>query len=336
MQNDWALIVGINSYPMAGVNPLEGAVHDAKEFHRWVIDPLGGDVPNNHAVLLTSPDLAAPGLPRPVLSEILQFFENLKYELDNTNGRRLYLYLSGHGISPSGQESVRNAALLMANARSPNLWDNFAGNIWAEGARSAALFREVVLIMDCCRDLKNNATVIPHTFGDPVVDSKDCRLIEAYATEWASKARELPIPPTNQKRGVFTHSLLEVLRSGQMTGTLLKESVKEHLAHILQDEKKAQVPELSRDEDLAKIFFNEQADPPNTSVIIKGHPAQMPTIEFWPEGADRSMPVTLHDWSYNGSLWRGTLAPGQYELRLPNDGGRRLKILAGVPKEVAL
>jgi hypothetical protein len=336
MEDDWALIVGINSYPMAGVDPLEGAVHDAKEFCRCVIDPQGGDVPNNHAELLTSPHPAAPGLPRPVFSEIRQFFENLIYDLQNTNGRRLYLYLSGHGISPSGQESVRNAALLMANARAPNFWDSFAGNVWAEGARSAALFREVVLIMDCCRDVQNNATIIPHMFGNPVDDSRDCRLIEIYATGWASKARELPFPPTNQKQGVFTHSLLEVLRSGQVNGTLLKASVIEHLSCTLKDVKKAQIPQLSRDEDLASVVFNEQSDPPSTSVTIQGHPASSPAIEFWQEGANRSLPVTLDDWTYDGSVWRGTLTPGQYDLRLPGGGGYRLKVLAGVQKEVRL
>jgi hypothetical protein len=224
----------------------------------------------------------------------------------------------------------------MANATAPNLWHNFPGNIWAEGARSAARFREVVLIMDCCRDLMNNAPLGSHIFGDPVVDSKDCRLIQAYATGWASKARELPLPPNNQIQGVFTHSLLKVLWSGRLTGTLLKASVKKHLVHLLKDEKKAQELEIDRDEDLARIVFNEQADPPSTSVTISGHPATLPAIEVWPEGADISAEVPLDGWLHDGSVWQGRLAPGQYELRLPAGGGRRLKIVAGFPEEVAL
>jgi hypothetical protein len=337
METDWALVVGINSYPWVGVDPLEGAVHDAERFHQWVIQEQGGDVNPNQTLLLTSPAGAAAGaLPRPVFSEIYQFFENLLAMLGNGSGRRLYVYLSGHGISPTGQESVRNAALLMANAKAPHLWFNFAGNIWAEGARSAARFREVVLIMDCCRDLKNNATITAHCFGDPVEDSKDCLLIEAYATGWASKARELPFPPTNEKQGVFTHSLLEVLNSGRMNGMLLKESVKKHLGQVLKDEKKAQEPQINRDEDLVRIVFNQKADPPRTPVTIQGHPAVLPLIELWPEGADRSTPASLTDWAYHGSLWRGTLEPGLYDLRLPAGGGRRLKILAAIPEEVVL
>jgi caspase domain-containing protein len=350
MKDDWALVVGINRYPSAGVDPLEGAVYDAKRFHEWVTDPKGGDVlhdptgnilgDKNHIVLLTSP-IEPAGPARPLLSEFFQFFENLLDALGGKNGRRLYLYLSGHGISPSGQEAMRNAALLVANAMPPNRWLSFPGNIWAEGARSAALFREVVLIMDCCRDLKNNATVISHIFGEPVLDAKDCRLIEAYATGWNSKARERPFPPANQIQSVFTHSLLEVLRSGRMTGTLLKESIKEHLADLLKDEKKVQEPEIRPDEDLAKIVFNEQRDPPRTPVTITpvsitGDPAKPPEIEYWPEGSDDSELMALNDWSYDGSLWRGTLEPGQYQLRLPGGRHKRLKIVAGLEKKEVL
>jgi len=342
MKDDWALVVGINHYPRAGVDPLEGAVHDAKRFYDWVTDPKGGDVPidvdpnKSHAVLLTSPDPALLGPPQPVFSQIFQFFENLMGKLDNTTGRRLYIYLSGHGISPSGQESVRNAALLMANATAPSPLHCFPGNIWAEGTRSAARFREVVLIMDCCRDLKTNATIIPFVFGEAVADSKDCRLIEAYATDWDSKARELAFPPANQKQGVFTRSLLEVLKAGRMNGTLLKESVKKHLAQALKDEKKAQNPQIGRDEELAKVIFNEQAEDPKTPVSIAGNLAIPPTVEYWPEGGVQSTLVPPETWAKDGALWRGTLTPGQYDLRLPGGGGRRLKVLAGVPEEVAL
>jgi hypothetical protein len=339
MPNDWALVVGINHYPAAGVSPLEGAVHDAREFHRWVVDAKGGAVDPHQAKLLTSPATVrngAAGPPRPVFSELLEFFEQMAARLGNATGRRLYIYLSGHGISPTGQESIRNAALLMANATAPHLWHNFPGNLWAEGARSAARFREVVLIMDCCRDVKNNAMIMPHVFGEPVPDGKACWLVEAYATGWDSKARELVFPPAKKRRGVFTHSLLEVLRAGRMTGTMLKESVRQHLALALQDEKKAQVPEFGRNEELARILFNEAADPPHTDVVIQGHPPGLPIIEYWPEGADQSVQAALDGWSQDGGSWQGKLEPGMYELRLPGGGGRRLQIFAAVKKEVVL
>jgi uncharacterized caspase-like protein len=338
MENDWALVVGINRYPLAGVKPLKGAVHDAEKFHEWLIDEKGGNVDPNQVTLLLSPPKPSgtETRPKPVLSQIFEFFETLPMMLGGGHGRRLYVYLSGHGISPSGTESVRNAALLMANARSPNLWHNFPGNIWAEGARSAALFREVVLIMDCCRDLKNSANIHPHIFGEPVSDAKDCLLVEAYATGWASKAREAPIPPTDEIHGFFTYSLLEVLRSGRMTGTVLKASVLGHLAQVLEQAEKTQEPEIKTDEALAKIVFNEQAEAAKTNVTIIGHTATPPTIEVWPEGADEVLQIATDDWAFEDGIWQGDLEPGIYFLRPPAGPTKKVPVLAGVPAEVVL
>jgi hypothetical protein len=145
MDGDWALRVGIDRYLKAGVKALHGAVGDATRFRDWVIRPPGGGVDPGHVMLLTSPAHDQPGKPpKPAFSNIWTFFEGLTFQLGSEPGRRLYIYLSGHGISPSGQQSVRNAALLMANAVKPNHLHNFPGNVWAEGARSAAVFRESV------------------------------------------------------------------------------------------------------------------------------------------------------------------------------------------------
>jgi hypothetical protein len=345
MERDWALVVGIDRYPLAGVAALKGAVRDAHEFHRWVTAPQGGAVPVEHTVLLTSPpaspapDSAASAdavarRPVPVFSDILRFFENLLADA-GLDGRRLYVYLSGHGISPTGQEAVRNAALLMANAKPPNQWHSFPGNIWAEGVRSSAMFQEVVLVMDCCRDLNNNATVFPHIFGDPVEDGRSCLLVEAYATGWASKARELPLPPDNSEQGVFTHSLLHVLRTGRMTGALLKESVQQHLSRLLQGVKRVQQPEIGRDDDLAKVVFNDNAPTPRIDVVLKGHPAKLPAISSVPPGGDLT-PVTLRDWKFNNSGWCGTLEPGTYLFAKPDGGLKQFRVLPGLTEEITV
>lgn len=330
MDNDWALVVGINTYSKAtGVEELKGAAYDATQFHEWVV---GSGVPEHQANLLISPDPPDPkGQPRPALWHIQKFFDELIDTLNNNVGGRLYIYLSGHGISPTGQDSMRNAALLMANAQSPNRLYNLPGNVWAEAARSAALFREVVLFMDCCLDLKNNANVPSHPFGDPTLDSQDCRLLMAYATRWNSKARELPLPPDDRTRGVFTHSLLEVLRSGRVDGKLLKESVRAHLKRTLKDEKKAQVPQFGPEDELAAIVFNKAAAPPSTEVRIAGSDHERPAVEFFPEGAAMGERVPLDGWNYKDGFWHGTLAPGMYTIQQPAGGSGRLNVLAAVP-----
>jgi hypothetical protein len=343
MENDWAMVIGINNYPkLSGVKPLQGAADDAGKFHKWLVDPLGGAVPDAHIgkfIQETNRETNPALQNRPIGPELMTFIEQNLLALLPAKpiGRRFYLYFSGHGISPTGQESIRNAALLMANAILPKPLLHISGNILAEGMRSSAYFREVVLIMDCCRDLENN--VIPNGFDifDPNDAGRNCLLFEAYATTWGSKARELALPPDGKVQGVFTHSLLEVLKSGRMTGRMLKMSVTQHLTRLLKDERKSQDPVIGQDMDLPKIIFNEAAPAPRTPVTIQGHPDHtLPDIEFFPEGSDTSEKVVMDDWTFHDGSWQGWLEPSTYELRIPGGGARRLRIFAGVPEEVNL
>lgn len=341
MVGDRALVVGINRYPSAGVDPLEGAVADATRFHEWVTNPAGGGITEaGHAVLLTTPPIQADGdLPRPISPDLQEFFYKLIQTHAAHPGRRLYVFLSGHGISPSSQESVRNAALLMANAMQPNNYHCFPGNVWAEGVRSAALFREVILIMDCCRDINNTATVSGHIFGEPSEDAKNCVLLEAYATQWGSKSRELELPPDGKKRGVFTYSVLEVLNSGRMNGTVFKAAVKAHLKRTLDDEKKRQQTEIRgnpEDTALDQIVFNENAAKSRVPIRINGHPADPPRILTFPEGSDDSVDVPLDGWTRQNGDWNGTLASGQYELWLPTGSAKRFKAFPANPVELTV
>ncbi len=339
MDRDWAIVIGINQYPrVVGASPLQGAVNDAGRFIEWLIKPDGGAVPDDHiGNFIQGPAIVGQPL-FPMDIDVRKFISQNLLNLLPTRpfGRRIYLYFSGHGISPTSQDNIRNAALLMADAVDPTPLFHIPGNIWAEGMRSSAYFEEVVLIMDCCRDFNKNVSPNSDGMFDPYTISKNCVLVEAYATTWASKARELPVPPNNEVRGVFTYSLLQVLNSGRMSGAVLKQSVKRHLALVLKDEKRAQDPVIGPDGELDKITFNEAALPPRTPVTLKGHPATPPVIEFFPEGSNSSQQVALTDWSFDGDGWMGTLEPSQYELRLPGGGGRRFNVYAAVPEEVQL
>jgi hypothetical protein len=337
MENDWALVVGINHYPLTTqLPPLSGAARDAEKFFKWVIDPLGGAVQNDkiHSLLLKSPD-ASPageppaGPPRPILGEIQTFFDDMKSQLNGRRGRRLYIYLSGHGISPSGVEAARHAALLMANSKPPRDWQNFPGDVWANGARSAACFREVVLVMDCCQDLQEKASVGTHTLGDPVSDARDCHLVELYATEWDSKSREDEFGEPKEKMGIFTHSLLEVLKAGRMDGRLLKESVLKHFSDTPAPNKQDQKPKIGSEEELPLLIFNEAAPAPISPVTVLNHAGSRPRIQFLRLNAGRSSPVDTSTWVLKGDQWHGSLPPGTYEVRMTTGDDRLFIVYAG-------
>lgn len=121
-----------------------------------------------------------------------------------------------------------------------------------------------------------------------------------------------------------------------MNGRLLKESVIAHLRAKATEERPYKQPEISTDDALAELTFNERADPPLTPVIIRNHPATSPQIEFFPEGTDESSVVNVDNWTFTGTEWKGMLSPTMYEVRLPTGRSKRLPVLAGVPAELRL
>src|SRR5262245_55141594 len=124
---DYAIIVGIEVYPAFDPNgPLKGPENDARAFRDWVISPTGGNVPNDkdHVVLIVSSDYKpAPKTPddaRPMIMDVHSAFERLQNKAQQNAdkgkglqvGRRLYIYMAGHGFAPRDDQT----ALLMANA----------------------------------------------------------------------------------------------------------------------------------------------------------------------------------------------------------------------------
>ena len=119
--DDHAVVVGIGSYPQ--LSALAGPVPDAEAFRNWLISPGGGAVPSRQARKVLSPARlpADPMRATPMLSDVqaeLDRLQQLGLDNDGHAGRRLWLYLAGHGVAPTPSD----AALLMANANVQRLY----------------------------------------------------------------------------------------------------------------------------------------------------------------------------------------------------------------------
>ncbi len=155
--NDYALVIGINDYPFYGLagRPLHGAIRDAQAVREWLIDKeIGGGLPDDNCKLIvSSTNTADPPQPRrnkidDALGDIWQTVE--ERAKGGQQPRRFYFYFSGHGQA----QLTEDVALCMPN--------------WAKNRQAAALsfreymrfivnclgFREVVILMDCCRARK--------------------------------------------------------------------------------------------------------------------------------------------------------------------------------------
>jgi hypothetical protein len=154
-QDDRAIVVGIRCYLDRG--DLDGSENDAKAFYAWLIDSKGGNVPCHHVRLIVTSQWETPFLSvekaHPTIALINEAIEELQSIGRQNNGhvgRRLYLYMAGHGFAPS----LDQTGLLGANATRERVGPlyHILGEYTADWFYQAGYFNEIILFMDCCRE----------------------------------------------------------------------------------------------------------------------------------------------------------------------------------------
>ena len=153
-------------------------------------------------------------------------------------GRRLYLYMAGHGCAPILDESV----LLMANATRRRAGYHIPGKPWANWFYRAGYFDEILLFMDCCRENYPQAPLnVPSYIDVTAPDAVDRgRRLFAFGTKWSRLARERPMDD-GTVRGVFTVALLEGLKGaaaepdGRVTASSLAGYLQTNMKMFLTD-----------------------------------------------------------------------------------------------------
>jgi hypothetical protein len=259
---DYAIVVGIDKYDVR-IPPLRGSGNDSRLFKEWLERRDGGGLDPKHIVHLTN-----LGIGRPASDEIEDEFMQL---IDRSTtegrpvGRRLYIYMAGHGVIPA-PPLHNDCGLVMANAR-PNLLRAMPGRLVAEIIQRSAIFEEVVLFMDCCREV-NGATKIQMDLpdiSDPTIQPPPA--VFAFAAKWSSTAAERLLPHPFDRtlahawQGIFTHTLLKGLgsaidESGRVTSLSLRDFVRRGVQELLPADDNRR-PEFVIDEDRPAIDFGE-------------------------------------------------------------------------------
>jgi hypothetical protein len=237
--DDHAILVGISRYCDQTFGALNGPPNDVERMRSWLVSGAGGNLPASNVVVLTSPTVIPadtdPNDWEPGEAQFNRAFRQLV--VDPESGEpirrqgRLYLYFSGHGFSERRDQSTR-AALFAANA-TRFFPSNICGTIYAQSAREQALFTEIVLIMDCCRDAELN---LP--FSQPAINSgtsdaaTGVRFMALYGAPKGGKAQERSFPELNGMTcGLLTHALLKGLSETPPdgTGTVSSTALKRYL-----------------------------------------------------------------------------------------------------------
>lgn len=317
---DFALVVGINDYK--ALDALDGAKNDAEAFVRWLRDPAGGDLPEaNVKVFLSTPSPWSPGLEE-VVDWMVELVETRSPGLDERIGRRLYLFLAGHGIGPG----VDEAGLLVPTTSTVAV-KYIAGTRYANFFRAAALFQEVLLFMDCCRD---HDWELPDAYfpfrekPDPAA-AHDVRILYAFATGFGRKSRERTFDGDAAVGGVFTRALLDGLacRAAAPDGRITAESLKRYVVRqvaALRVPGTDQRPDVRVNDD---FVLRDGCPPPRVEVTVETSPPA-PELVVLDAGAAMA-PVPHPPRDLGAGRMAVDLVPGRIYVFRVVDGGRTVR-----------
>lgn len=286
---DFAVVVGIQAYPQFGPDrkpaALQAPVRNARAIADWLVTT--GGVPDKCCELVVDSETAAGGVPEPTKARIEGALHDLARKaqeqrdrgLGDLIGRRLYLYMSGHGWSPGVQQSC----LFAANANSSETY-NVHVTGWLRWFQDAAYFREFVLWMDCCMD--RFSSFPPGSIDKPAVPGRapPGPSFVSFAAQRPLKAAEVTVGGEHEPDGVFTWALLDGLNgaaadvNGRVTGRSLADWLRQSMLARLPDAARkdydiAKEPEIVSES--SELIFAREIVPRRFSVRVTAE--SMPT-----------------------------------------------------------
>lgn len=238
--DDHAILIGIQDYS-GGIARLQGSINDCDLFSRWLTNREGGGLNPDNIKCLCSKDPTDDQPFRDQVEDLLSEYFDVRATTGKEVGRRLYLYFSGHGVAPPSPLD-EDCALVMANASVARL-RALIGGLAARLVRKAALFEEVMLVMDCCREVSGAVSagcdLVPFS-TDPTLPPRP--YFHVFAASWNATAAERnlpdPIDPANGSNwhGVLTHALIRgLLTAPDATGNVTAESLDDFVRRAVEN-----------------------------------------------------------------------------------------------------
>ena len=320
--HDWAAVISVSSYAGAAAQPpwittLKGPDNDADAIVGWLTRTDGGGLPPDQVLRVPSPSPpGGHGIPKQ--EEIVQAFNDLAAlpsdAYNQRSGRRLYVYVSGHGLAAQRHD----AAVVTAEATFEDAL-NVLITSWVDWFWYAARFEEFVLWVDTCATRTRSAITLRACDrpAETRADAAKGRLVFIFAAGFNYTAVETELD--GAWHGVFTHALLKGLNGAAGT-PVTTQALKRFLFNTM---KTFMTPEQLANPQVAKEpWFEEEHD------LEFATPAAQQTFEakllFPPEclgkrvtiSVDASSPLVA-DETLAAREWKPQLPVGVYAVYVP-------------------
>lgn len=337
--DDHAVVIGIGRYGDAGaasrwITDLHGPDNDVEAVAAWLKDPEGGGVPAKNVKEIRSAEFSdsfADGSPEPNEPSVEQELRELT-ELPNAleeryAGRRLYVYVSGHGFATR----VDEAALITAEATEGDPLHVLVTS-WVEWLFTAARFKEHVLWVDCCATVARNAVVKPCDLpfrgrgGLP-----NPTRFYAFGAAFDERAVENEMPD-KKWHGTFTYALLQGLEgaAADQSGAALRDYLHNNMKTLLRPDQLA-VRDIAKEPAFGTtdpIEFGSRPVRATFDITLRFPDeciGRLATVSFGCSGAVAATVLA-------GSEWTISLEAGSYVAHVGDTGHTQLFTVSGVPE----
>lgn len=332
---DYAIVAGVAEYGALPKRKLKGPPNDVAHIADWLVDPLGGDVPAaNVKMLWANPPPLPPGngyptpADQPKFDSIYLTLFNLIEDLEaaDTRGRRIYVFLAGHGESVA---RARTDAVMLAKDWTQKLQGRgISGAALLDYIRYKQAFEEVILIMDCCRN-ENVALLAPS--GPPwgAIDAypfpePNWMFVRAARPKEPAYEEPFPTPTSPNVFGILTRAALDALLHYRPNGDLTAQAFRNYVYNRVE-----QIAESRKRIQRADIEICPGAD--NMSIVSGNNAEADVRVEFsnGPQAARQIEvgidTITLRTIPADGALLAIKLPIGhKYWLRVVGDPKRRI------------
>lgn len=243
---DFAIVIGIDRYDDPSFSKLRGAPEDAKHFIDWLKKKYNEKAGLGNRQIIYK-------LKEATQSDILRVFHRLLDKAEGTCHGRLYIFVSGHGCGASIKENVLFTS--ETSRHGPVCFDLIKT---ADALRYSGLFKEVILFVDCCREMKGlSAPGLPlklENIGTPATH------FYCFASMFGFSALEQTFGTAD--RGLFSTHLLRALKGLTQSaidhkGRVTAHTLATHLSAMLAEQGSPSKPDFDPREtrDLRDMVF---------------------------------------------------------------------------------
>jgi Caspase domain len=343
--HDHAVVIGIRRYwdatPDGWITNLNAPDNDAEAIAQWLRQPDGGGLPEGNVCIVRSADLPDPFPDEESVGPHQRAVENALNnlaDLDTTAfegqyaGRRLYVYVSGHGFARGPDE----AALLTAEAKRTRPL-NVLVSSWVDWLWHAARFKEYVLWVDTCAARAPVTTYFKPCDRDPEYnqDVANGRRFTAFAAGLNKTTVENEMSD-GKWHSVFTHALLQGLNGGART-PITTNSLRDYLSNAMSS--------FMRDDQQSNSMVAKEPEFARTDELVFGQrtqPATFPvTFQFPRTWVGRRVTISVNSKTpliaetiVQQDRWTPQLGSGLYVLFAPESGDFQPFAVSGGPQNV--